>query len=326
MLQFEPSYFNAEDRDGFHIKSMVKRCWAVQLKVLSEIDAICKRHNIMYYAECGTLLGAVRHGGFIPWDDDLDIGMRRVDYTRFLHYAKTELPEGYSIINVKGNGIQLICRVVNTLFITMNPKQLEEFYGFPYIGGIDIFITDNIPKNKNEENVQLELLAAVNSLAINWDKKFSNTQSDNLDVESVENASMEEKMELVKQIEELCNIKLDPNKSMKRQLLILSDQICAMYWDDEPNEVSLMPDLVLKREFRFPVSYYASTIDMPFENTTIPVPKEYDKILRKRYGDNYMTPIQCTSSHNYPFYCHQEKRLFAEFEKQNLPIPAYLKE
>ena len=39
-----------------------------------------------------------------------------------------------------------------------------------------------------------------------------------------------------------------------------------------------------------------------------------------------MTPIQCTSSHNYPFYCHQEKRLFAEFEKQNLPIPAYLKE
>ena len=164
MLQFEPSYFNAEDRDGFHIKSMVKRGWAVQLEVLHQVDIICKRHNIMYYAECGTLLGAVRHHGFIPWDDDLDIGMRRVDHVRFLHYAKTELPKGYSIVNIKnGNSMQLICRIVNTTTISTEPSHLEKFHGFPYVGGIDIFISDNIPKNKNEENIQLDLFSAVNS-------------------------------------------------------------------------------------------------------------------------------------------------------------------
>jgi len=331
MLQFEPSYFNAEDRDGFHIKSMVKRCWAVQLEILHQIDIICKRHNIMYYAECGTLLGAVRHNGFIPWDDDLDIGMRRVDYTRFLHYAKTELPEGYLIVNVQGEGMHLICRVANVHNITTDPKHLEKFHGFPYVCGIDLFITDNIPKNKNEEDIQMDLLAAVNSLATCWNEKVIYTNEDTLDLDkidpdSVEYATMEEKMELAKQIEELCNVKLDPDQSIERQLLILSDQICAMYWDDEPEEVSLLPDLVLNRDFRFPVSYYAYTIEVPFENTTIPIPIGYDKILRKRYGEDYMTPIQCASSHEYPFYRNQEEVLFKKMKELNIEVPAYLKE
>lgn len=329
MLQFEPSYFNAEDRDGFHIKSMVKRCWAVQLEILHQIDIICKRHNIMYYAECGTLLGAVRHHGFIPWDDDLDIGMRRVDYTRFVHYAKTELPEGYHIVNVQGEGMHLICRVANTHNITTDPKHLEKFHGFPYVCGIDLFITDNIPTNKNEEDILLDLFAAVNSLALTWNKKVIHTKEDSdnfFDEDSVEYATMEEKMELVNQVEELCNIKLDPNQSIERQLLILSDRICAMYWNDEPNEVSLIPDLYINREFRFPASYYAYTIEVPFENTTIPVPVEYDKILKKRYGEDYMTPLQCPSSHEYPFYRNQEEILFKQMEELNIPIPAFLKE
>ena len=146
------------------------------------------------------------------------------------------------------------------------------------------------------------------------------------DPESIENATMEEKMELVKQIEELCNIKIDPNQSIKYQLLMLADRICAMYWDDEPDEVALIPDLAIWRDFRFPVTHYAYTIDMPFENTTIPVPVEYDKILRRRYGENYMTPIQCSSSHEYPFYRKQEELLFKKMEEKNIPIPSYLKE
>lgn len=320
-MHFDPSYFNAEDRDGFHIKSMVKRCWAVQLDVLHQVDIICKRHNIMYYAECGTLLGAVRHGGFIPWDDDLDIGMRRVDYTRFLHYAKTELPEGYLVTNVHNhtNHTQLITRVLNCSCISTHPDHLKRFYGFPYVGGIDIFITDNIPKNKEEEDIQLNLLAAVNSLGLNWNKDFDAEDPD-------ATHSEEERMELVQQIEELCNVKFDPNQSIKQQLLVLSDRICAMYWEDEPDEVSLIPDLYLNRDFRFPIDCYKSTIEVPFENTTIPIPVGYEYILKKRYTENYMTPIQTTSSHDYPFYNKQEQALFEEYKKRNMEIPAYMKE
>jgi len=63
-----------------------------QLEILKEIDAICRRHDIDYWLDGGTLLGAVRHGGFIPWDDDIDVAMRLEDLPRFVAAARKELP------------------------------------------------------------------------------------------------------------------------------------------------------------------------------------------------------------------------------------------
>ncbi len=74
---------------------VLRRVQAVQLGVLREVDRICRRHGITYLAVHGTLLGAVRHGGFIPWDDDADIAMPRPDYDRFLDAAARELGEPY---------------------------------------------------------------------------------------------------------------------------------------------------------------------------------------------------------------------------------------
>ena len=62
------------------------------LGILEEIDKLCRAHNISYWIEGGTLLGALRHGGFIPWDDDVDISMLRSDYDRFIEVATKELP------------------------------------------------------------------------------------------------------------------------------------------------------------------------------------------------------------------------------------------
>ncbi|MER8322390.1 LicD family protein, partial [Acinetobacter baumannii] len=60
---------------------------------------VCTKHNIQYFAEWGTLLGTVRHGGYIPWDDDMDISMKREDYNRFLKYAVQDLPREYEVVN-----------------------------------------------------------------------------------------------------------------------------------------------------------------------------------------------------------------------------------
>ena len=65
-MEFPDSYFEDEVRDGFYIPSLMKRCWAAQMEILCQVQEICERHKIRYFADWGTLLGAVRHGGMIP--------------------------------------------------------------------------------------------------------------------------------------------------------------------------------------------------------------------------------------------------------------------
>ena len=72
----------------------LRACQLKQLAILEAIHAICQRHNIPYWLDGGTLLGAVRHGGFIPWDDDIDIAMHKADMQRFVEVAQKELPKG----------------------------------------------------------------------------------------------------------------------------------------------------------------------------------------------------------------------------------------
>ena len=74
-------------------ETTLRQCQLVQLHMLHVLDAICKKHNIEYFLEGGTLLGAMWRGGFIPWDDDLDVGMFRDQYEKFLRIAREELPK-----------------------------------------------------------------------------------------------------------------------------------------------------------------------------------------------------------------------------------------
>ena len=74
---FPDSFFSEEDRLGFHIDRQRKELWAIELDMLYELDRVCKKLNVKYFLEAGTLLGAARDGLFIPWDDDIDVSMLR---------------------------------------------------------------------------------------------------------------------------------------------------------------------------------------------------------------------------------------------------------
>lgn len=81
----------------------LRRLQLVELGILKDIDQVCRANGITYFLDSGTALGAVRHGGFIPWDDDIDIGMPRDDYERFLEVAPTALGEKYEVSDPRDN-------------------------------------------------------------------------------------------------------------------------------------------------------------------------------------------------------------------------------
>lgn len=76
----------------------LRRLQLLELDIVLAINVLCERHDIPYFLDSGSALGAVRHAGFIPWDDDIDIGMMRDDYERFLTVARKELPPGYRLL------------------------------------------------------------------------------------------------------------------------------------------------------------------------------------------------------------------------------------
>lgn len=132
---------------------ILKKLHMLELKIALEIKRICEKNNIKYFLIAGTLLGAVRHSGFIPWDDDMDIGMLRSDYNRFLEACKTDLgPEfflqtwdteedfPFSYAKVRLNGTKIV-------------EKFSEKTSIHKGIFVDIFPYDNAPNNKFEQKV-----------------------------------------------------------------------------------------------------------------------------------------------------------------------------
>ena len=84
-------------------KEILKKLHDAELEILDEIARVCDENNIKYFILFGTLLGAVRHKGFIPWDDDIDIGMLREDYTKFLEIAPKEIKQKFFLDNINNS-------------------------------------------------------------------------------------------------------------------------------------------------------------------------------------------------------------------------------
>ncbi len=295
-MKFPENYFEDEVREGFFVTSMMKRCWAAQLQVLEDVDTLCQKYNIKYYGDCGTLIGAVRHGGFIPWDDDLDICMLREDYELFLKHAH-ELPEFYSIMNWRetDDWNETFARIVNTDRIRFDEEFMEYFHGFPYSAGLDIFVLDYMykdPELEEERRLRAEMYMQVANMA-----------QVRLD---------DECKELIASVEKMCNVKIDYNKPVHKQIRRLAECAITEVTRKDADKVCFMAAWIEYHSCFWDKKFCDQMMRVPFENTTIPIPVAYDAILKAHYGD-YMKVNRSGGAHDYPCYAKQEKVLTEKY-------------
>lgn len=90
-----PSFLQEETRCEYYIDSKMKKLWALQIDLVKQIERICKKYGLTYYLVGGGCIGVIRHKGCIPWDDDLDVALKREDYNIFMEKAPLELKEPY---------------------------------------------------------------------------------------------------------------------------------------------------------------------------------------------------------------------------------------
>lgn len=140
----------------------MKEVQAKMLELLIEVDRICKKHKIRYVLDSGTLLGAVRHKGFIPWDDDIDIAMLREDYEKFCSIANQELsdPFKFETMNSRKDYPNIFgkCYNTDTVYKQENCTHLNICHGI----FLDIFPMDNVlPKSKVR---QCRIVASLNTV------------------------------------------------------------------------------------------------------------------------------------------------------------------
>ena len=94
-INLPEGFLNEEVRCGYTVTRQRKEIWAVELDLLAEFDRVCRKYDLKYCADGGTLLGAVRHQGYIPWDDDLDVAMLRRDFEKLNEIAPKEFKKPY---------------------------------------------------------------------------------------------------------------------------------------------------------------------------------------------------------------------------------------
>lgn len=302
-------YFHDEERSGFRISSLMKRCWAAQLKTLEDFDRVCSKHNLKWYAFCGTLLGAVRHKGFIPWDDDVDICMLRGDYNMFLHYAKKEMSgylfENYDSYTPEENrnyDFQGITRINNTYTADFNTEYLDAHHGFPYTVGIDLYPLDYVPRDEKEYEMAQNIfgytiLVGYKYKSLNW-PRYGKSDAD------YENINLDEAYEA---IYNATGMKIDKSGDVLRQLNDIAINVASYTKSKDSDRVACMMHAAFgEKHMVFPKNAFQKRLEVPFEMGSIYIPGDADAVLSRNYGSDYMTP-NTHVPHDYPYYKMQER-------------------
>jgi len=283
-LQLPEGFLEEENREGYVVTAAQKAVWAVALDLLAEFQRVCNEAGLKWWISDGTTLGAVRHKGFIPWDDDIDVMMMREDFERMCQLAPQafEHPYFWQTEATDPWSGRHHAQLRNSL--TTGILSTERARKFPFNQGIfiDIFPLDHIPEDQEvatQWRARLIMLAAQQR-SIRARTFFSRRKSF---IKTIHNY-------VVHILKYRTPAKVYPK--YKR----LDDDFEALItkYNDEPcTLLSELPNL--KRSF--PISDFSSTVMMPFEMLQVPVPTGYENQMVIKYGKDWRTPIQMSNAH-----------------------------
>lgn len=280
-----PEHFLEEEvRCDYTVSQKQKKIWAVELDLLCEFMRVCEKYQLRWFISYGSLLGVIRHKGFIPWDNDIDLNMPRADFRKLCEVAEKEFAYPYFLqtpISEKGRYFTNMCKFCNSE--TTGASELEWLQGINGGMYLDVFILDDIPDDDRE----------VQKL---FDYKHHLTH--------------------------LCRF-LSPYPRKDKGLGIVKNWVWTLLWKTKYHEckgdgIYQMIDnrfgsnigkgyrrmcaieQTFERSIRFDKKAWTHTLWMDFEFIKVPVPNGYDEILEDHYP-NYMQlpPIEKRVNHEY---------------------------
>ena len=254
-------FFLQEEICGFLVTEKRKKIWAIELELLSIFIKVCEKYHLRYWLLGGSLLGAVRHEGIIPWDDDIDVGMPRYDYNRFLNLTEefqepfflqtpyTDSKYAYSYTKIRNSN--------TTCLIPM-----FEYQHFNQGVFIDIFPYDNWDRKGEKMFERIQNLALENSTYM----RLTNPNLDNKNKERVRKWCGRPPLEVYEEIQSLASSYLDVDTDYLAKVVFAFNL---------QNEVH-------------PKFLYDELIQVKFNNLRVNIPKNYSKVLEIYFGKDYM--------------------------------------
>ncbi|MBQ3634954.1 MAG: LicD family protein [Bacteroidales bacterium] len=278
------SFFEAEEREGYLVTAEMKTLWALEIDLLKQIEKICERHGIRWYASSGTVLGAVRHGGFIPWDDDIDLEMQREDYDRFAEIAREELKEPYFLQDYRTDPTACHChiQVRNSATTAILKGDLEKKFPFNQGVFVDIFPIDRISESEKETEKMGKILLILKGRMYRLRDFYYGMgpgRSEGL-AARIGRAMLRPVI-----------------KPILRLMQGAYRKVSMKYYRSGSTKIlnTSLPPLKTKRKLY--EETYGDGVEIDFEYFKIKVPRDYEKYLGELYGD-WRTPVRGGAYHS----------------------------
>lgn len=276
-------FLEPETRNGIFVSREMKRIWKVELDILEQFIRICDKYQLRWFAVGGTLIGAARHKGFIPWDDDIDVALPRPDYDRFLEVAPLELAYPYELSNSAlepGHWHQGHTRICNSDTAAVPRSYVHEKRQFNMGIFIDILPVDGVTRNRLLFWIQKNVLGYARAIS-----RFNFVKPEKDERFAFAKAAVAKIVYFF-----LRNRGLEFIKRTAITWTKLGSTDCCGY-------VAIG---FLKRDL-FPPRLMNKLCKLPYEYLEVNCPADYDDFLKVRYGD-WKTFKPQEVYHSYDFY------------------------